>query len=204
MQRFTFMAVISYLRVSTTGQTVANQRQAIRAAGWTVGKEFADEAVSGTSEAASRTGWDACFSYLRDGDTLVVYALDRLGRSTLDVLLTIQAVADKGVRLVILKQGFDTDTPAGKLALTMFAAFAEFEHGIRKERQKEGIARARGEGRYHGRKPKLAEDRQAELAARWHAGENHSGLAAEYGVDRTTAFRIAKRLPPIPSRSGSR
>ena len=200
------MTVISYLRVSTTDQTVANQRQAIRVAGWTVGKEFADEAVSGTSDAAGRTGWEACFSYLRDGDTLVVYALDRLGRSTIDVLLTIQAVADKSVRLVILKQGFDTDTPAGKLALTMFAAFAEFEHGIRKERQKEGIARARGEGRYRGRKPKLAEDRQAELAARWHAGENHSGLAAEYGVDRSTAFRIAKRhagLALVKPRSGS-
>ena len=200
------MTILSYLRVSTTDQTVDNQRQAIRAAGWMVGKEFADEAVSGMSEAVGRAGWDACFSYLREGDTLVVYALDRLGRSTIDVLLTIQTVAEKGVRLIILKQGFDTDTPAGKLALTMFAAFAEFGHGIRKERQKEGIARARVEGRYRGRKPKLAEDRQAELAVRWHAGENHSGLATEYGVDRSTAFRIAKRyatLPVAASKDGS-
>jgi putative DNA-invertase from lambdoid prophage Rac len=187
------MTTVSYLRVSTSDQTVENQRQAIKAAGWTVSKEFADEAISGTTEAASRAGWEACLKYLREGDALVVYALDRLGRSTIDVLLTIKGISDRGVRLVILKQGFDTETPAGKLALTMFAAFAEFEHGIRKERQREGIARARGEGKYRGRKPKLAEDRQAELAARWHSGENHSQLAQEYGIDRTTAFRIAKR-----------
>lgn len=146
---------ISYLRVSTAGQTVENQRQAIAAAGYKVDREFADAATSGSTAADSRSGWVACSQYLRDGDMLVVYALDRLGRSTVDVLSTINALDDKGVRLVILQQSFDTGTPAGKLALTMFAAFAEFENGIRKARQREGIARARTEGRYQGRRPKL-------------------------------------------------
>jgi DNA invertase Pin-like site-specific DNA recombinase len=183
------MSVISYVRVSTSEQTIENQRLAISAAGWQVEKQFADEAVSGTTVAASRAGWAACLSYIRDGDTLVVYALDRLGRSTVDVLTQINLLTVRGVRLVILKQGFDTDTPAGKLALTMFAAFAEFEHGIRKERQIEGIARARAEGRYQGRKPKLSEAQQAELLRRFNANENRSELARQFGIDRATVHR---------------
>jgi DNA invertase Pin-like site-specific DNA recombinase len=182
--------VISYLRVSTAGQTVENQRQAIAAAGYEVEKEFADEATSGTVAADSRSGWVACAQYLRDGDTLVVYALDRLGRSTVDVLSTINALDTRGVRLVILQQQFDTGTPAGKLALTMFAAFAEFENSIRKARQREGIARARMEGgKYLGRKPKLTEAQQVELKLRFDAGENRSQLARDFGIDRVTVHR---------------
>lgn len=180
---------ISYLRVSTSGQTVENQRQAIAASGYKVDREFADAATSGSTAADSRSGWAACSQYLRDGDTLVVYALDRLGRSTVDVLSTISALDDKGVRLIILQQSFDTGTPAGKLALTMFAAFAEFENSIRKARQREGIARARAEGRYQGRRPKLTDQQQAELRRRFEAGENRSQLAREFRIDRVTVHR---------------
>ena len=183
------MSIISYLRVSTNEQTVQNQRQAISANGWQIDKEFTDEAVSGTTCATNRIGWAACTTYIREGDTLVVYALDRLGRSTVDVLTQIGVLSDRGIRLVILKQGFDTDTPAGKLALTMFAAFAEFEHGIRKERQIEGIKRAREEGKYQGRKPKLSELQQTELRQRFLANENRSELARQFGIDRATVHR---------------
>jgi DNA invertase Pin-like site-specific DNA recombinase len=184
------MSIISYLRVSTAGQTVENQRQAIVAAGYEVEREFADQATSGTTAADSRSGWAACAQYLRDGDTLVVYALDRLGRGTVDVLTTINTLGARGVRLVILQQQFDTGTPAGKLALTMFAAFAEFENGIRKARQQEGIARARAEGgKYQGRKPKLSAEQQAELRRRFAAGENRSQLARDFRIDRVTVHR---------------
>jgi len=184
------MSVISYLRVSTAGQTVENQRQAIAAAGHQVNKEFADEATSGATAADSRSGWAECAGYLREADTLVVYALDRLGRSTVDVLSTISALDSRGVRLVILQQQFDTGTPAGKLALTMFAAFAEFENSIRKARQREGITRARmAGGKYQGRKPKLTAEQQAELRRRFEAGENRSQLARDFGIDRVTVHR---------------
>lgn len=183
------MSIISYLRVSTNEQSVQNQRQAISTANWQVNKEFVDEAVSGTTSAASRAGWAACISYIREGDTLVVFALDRLGRSAVDVLTQINFLTEQGIRLVILKQGFDTDTPAGKLALTMFAAFAEFEHSIRKERQVEGIARARIEGKYQGRKPKLSVAQQAELRRRFSENENRSELARQFGIDRATVHR---------------
>ncbi|WP_207004948.1 recombinase family protein [Trinickia mobilis] len=184
------MSIISYLHVSTAEQTVENQRQAITAAGWRVDKEFADEPTSGTTTAGSRDGWAECSKHLHEGDTLVVYALDRLGRSTVDVLTQINALSARGVRLVILMQGFDTETSVGKLALTMFAAFAEFEHGIRKERQRERIARARSEGgKYLGRKPKLTIEQRAELKRRFNAGENRSQLAREFGIDRVTVHR---------------
>jgi putative DNA-invertase from lambdoid prophage Rac len=183
-------SVIGYFRVSTSSQTVENQRRAIVAAGYEVVKEFVDEATSGTTMADSRNGWAACAQYLREGDTLVVYALDRLGRSTVDVLSTINALDARGVRLVILLQSFDTGTPAGKLALTMFAAFAEFENSIRKDRQREGIARARMEGgKYQGRKPKLSAEQTAELKLRFEAGENRSQLARDFGIDRVTVHR---------------
>lgn len=189
---------IAYLRVSTTDQTVQNQRQAIVAAGWTLTKEFVDEATSGTVAAESRSGWSACTAYLREGDTLIVYALDRLGRSTIDVLTQINLLSERGIRLVILMQGFDTHTPAGKLALTMFAAFAEFENGIRKERQKEGITRARSEGKYQGRKPKLTDEMQVELRRRYDAGENRSELGRQFGIDRVTVHRYCNRSVSLP------
>lgn len=186
------MSIISYLRVSTAGQTVENQRQAIATAGYEIDREFADAATSGATAADSRSGWSACAGYLREGDILIVYALDRLGRSTVDVLSTINTLDARGVRLVILQQQFDTGTPAGKLALTMFAAFAEFENSIRRARQREGIARARMEGgKYQGRKPKLTTEQQAELKWRFDAGENRSALAREFGIDRATVHRYA-------------
>ena len=146
--------------------------------------------VSDATAAESRDAGAKYSAYLREGDTLVIYALDRLSRSTVDVLMQISALSARRVRLVILMQGFDTDTPAGKLALTMFAAFAEFEHGIRKERQREGIARARLEGgKYQGRKPKLSPAQQAELQRRFDAGDNRSQLAREFGIDRVTVHQ---------------
>lgn len=183
---------IAYLRVSTEDQHIANQREAIKAAGFDIVREFTDVATSGTVKAESREGFAAMLAYLREGDTLVVFSLDRLGRDTVDVLASIQTLTAKGVRLVILKQQFDTSTPAGKLALTMFAAFAEFENDLRRERQREGIRRARSEGKYQGRKSKLTDEQKAELRTRYAAGECRAELARQYGVDRATVHRIAK------------
>ena len=185
--------VIAYYRVSTNEQHTENQRAAIEKAGYVIAKEFADQGESGTKPAMERKGLSDLLEYVREGDTVVVYALDRLGRNTTDVLNTIDVLTKRGARLVILQQQFDTATPAGKLALTMFAAFAEFENGLRKERQREGIERARKEGKYQGRKPKLTDSQKAKLLERVAAGENKSALAREYGIDRVTVHRIAKQ-----------
>ena len=185
-------SVIAYYRVSTNEQHPENQQAAIEKAGYVITKAFSDKGESGTKAAIERKGLSELLSYVREGDTVVVFALDRLGRNTADVLHTIDTLTKRGARLVILQQDFDTATPAGKLALTMFAAFAEFEHGLRKERQREGIERARKQGKYQGRKPKLDDSQKAELKARIAAGENKSALAREYGVDRVTVHRIGK------------
>ena len=184
--------VIAYYRVSTNEQHTENQRAAIEKAGYVIAKEFADQGESGTKPAMERKGLSDLLEYVREGDTVVVYALDRLGRNTTDVLNTIDVLTKRGARLVILQQQFDTATPAGKLALTMFAAFAEFENGLRKERQREGIERARKEGKYQGRKPKLTHNQRAKLLERIAAGENKSALARKYEIDRVTVHRIAK------------
>ena len=185
-------SVIAYYRVSTNEQHTENQQAAIEKAGYVITKAFSDKGESGTKAAIERKGLSELLSYVREGDTVVVFALDRLGRNTADVLHTIDTLTKRGARLVILQQDFDTATPAGKLALTMFAAFAEFEHGLRVERQREGIQRARKEGKYQGRKPKLTDGQKAELKARIAAGENKSALAREYGIDRATVYRIEK------------
>ena len=184
--------VIAYYRVSTNEQHTENQKAAIEKAGYVIAREFIDQGESGTKAAIERKGLSELLSYVREGDTVVVYALDRLGRNTADVLNTIDTLTKRGARLVILQQQFDTATPAGKLALTMFAAFAEFEIGLRKERQREGIERARKEGKYQGRKPKLTDNQRAKLLERIAAGENKSALAREYEIDRVTVHRIAK------------
>jgi DNA invertase Pin-like site-specific DNA recombinase len=185
-------SVVAYYRVSTSDQHIENQRDAIKAAGFDIIKEFSDE-ISGTGASKERKGFSSLLSWIREGDTLCVFSLDRLGRDTVDVLNTVNMLEQRGVRLIILKQNFDTATPAGKLALTMFAAFAEFEHGLRKERQQEGIKRARAEGKYQGRKSKLSDEQKQVLKARYDAGECRAELARELGIDRATVHRICNK-----------
>jgi putative DNA-invertase from lambdoid prophage Rac len=186
------MSTIFYLRVSTSEQTTDNQYQELIKAGLSPDKVFKDEAVSGSSKAESREGWRSCIEYLREGDTLAVYAIDRLGRSTVDCLNTIQSVSDKQVRLIVLKQGFDSSTPAGKLALTMFAAFAEFETEIRKDRQMAGIARLKAEGGLTGRPKALGKDDVDKIKSAIAQGIPKARIAKELGIDRATVYRSLK------------
>jgi len=184
------MTTIFYLRVSTNEQHTDNQLNALTEAGFSPDRVFKDEAVSGRTEALSRPQWKLCFEYLRAGDTLVVYAVDRLGRSTVDCLNTINALELKGVRVVFLKQGFDTATPAGKLALTMFSAFAEFENEIRRERQMAGISRMKAEGKATGRPVSLSKDQVVKGKALLAEGVPKAQVARRLGVNRSTVYRL--------------
>ena len=96
-------SVIAYLRVSTDEQTIENQRMQIEAKGYKIGKEFADAAVSGATSAIERPQFKAMLGYLREGDTLVVAAIDRLGRNTIDVLQTVQTLKSKGISVVSVR-----------------------------------------------------------------------------------------------------
>ncbi|MGV2842987.1 recombinase family protein [Aeromonas hydrophila] len=144
------MAVIGYLRVSTGEQSIGAQRhsteQTHKVETW-----FADEGVSGAVKAQQRPGFAELFNFIRKGDTLIVPAIDRLGRNTIDVLNTVEALQDKGVSIISLREGFDLSTPIGKAMPTILAAIAELDRSNIKTRQMTGIAMAEAEGKAFGR-----------------------------------------------------
>lgn len=144
-------AIVAYTRVSTDDQTCENQRRTI-AERYKVDKWFTDDGVSGTVIATQRAGLSALLTYVRDGDVVVVAAIDRLGRNTLDVLNTVEALKETGAAVISMREGFELATPTGKLMLTMLAAVAELERENLKARQLAGLERARAEGKHLGRK----------------------------------------------------
>jgi DNA invertase Pin-like site-specific DNA recombinase len=146
------------------------------------------------SSVGKREKLDECLRFVREGDVLFVCKPDRLARSTADLLRIVEYLGQPGVGLVILSMGgqaVDTRNPTGKLMLTMLAAVAEFERGLMLERQREGIARAKAEGKYKGRVPtarRMAE-RMLQLKA---LGMRPTEIAAELKVNRATIYRVLK------------
>lgn len=150
------MTVLAYVRVSTEDQSTDAQRHSI-AALHNVEHWYADEATSGATIALHRPGFAELFKFARKGDTLIVSAIDRLGRDTIDLLETVEALKAKGVAVVSMREGFDLSSPIGKAMLTMLAAVAELERSNIKARQMAGIARARATGQKLGA-PKRIDD----------------------------------------------
>lgn len=150
------MTVLAYVRVSTDDQSTDAQRHSI-AALHNVQHWFADEATSGGTKALDRPGFTELFKFARKGDTLVVSAIDRLGRDTIDVLVTVEALKAKGITVLSMREGFDLSSPIGKAMLAMLAAVAELERSNIKASQLAGIARARATGQKLGA-PKRIDD----------------------------------------------
>lgn len=186
-------ATLAYTRVSTDGQTTEAQRHTIAQRynistdGW-----FTDEATSGTTKALQRPGFAALHTYARKGDTVVVAAIDRLGRNTIDVLETVEALKAKGVTVVSMREGFDLSSPAGKMMLTMLAAVAELERENIKARQMAGIAKAREDGRKLGA-PKQHDD-AAIIAWRRETKASIAQTAEHWGVSTATVKRAWKAV----------
>ncbi len=182
-------AVLAYARVSSDGQSVDAQRHAITQR-HNVTKWFTDEATSGATKALKREGFAALHSYAREGDTVVVAAIDRLGRDTVDVLETVEALKAKGVSVVSLREGFDLSSPVGKMMLTMLAAVAELERSNIKARQMAGIEKARADGKKLGA-PKVADD--AAIAAwRIETGSSIADTAKHWKVSPATVKRACR------------
>lgn len=182
------MMQIGYCRTSTAEQVAGFevQEQKLVATGCT--RLFREQ----VSSVAVRGELDAALDFVREGDTLVVTRLDRLARSTTDLLGIVAILERKGVSLRVLDFGgseVDTKSPTGRMLLTMFAAVAEFERTTMLERQRVGIAKAKSEGRYRGRAPtaraKLVQMR--ELRA---AGLGASEIAAKLNVGRASVYRL--------------
>lgn len=182
-------ATVAYLRVSTDDQTTENQRRVIEGR-YNVSKWFIEGAVSGATPAAQRPAMAALLEYVREGDTVVVVAIDRLGRNTIDVLTTVETLKSKGASVVSMREGFDLATPAGKLMLTMLAAVAELERENIKARQMAGIERARAEGKNLGRE-KVINDA---AVAQWRH-ENSASIKAtaeHFGISPASVKRACQ------------
>lgn len=177
------MALIGYARVSSTGQSLDVQREQLLAAGCT--KVF-EETRSGTSQ-DGRERLALAIDYVREGDTLIVTRLDRLARSMTDLRQIIDRLTAKSVEFRALQQGaIDTSTSGGRLMLNMLAAFAEFETDLRRERQREGIDRAKAQGVYKGRKPSVPID---QVIAMHVEGVGPAEIAKRLQISRASVYR---------------
>ncbi|KAA3447131.1 resolvase [Mesorhizobium sp. SARCC-RB16n] len=178
--------VIGYARVSSTGQDYDTQVERLKAAGAT--KVF-NERQSGLDR--ERPELAKCLDYVREGDTLVVTKLDRLARSAGHLHEIVEGLNAKGVGFRVLDDAsLDTTTRTGKLVFGILASIAEFETALRKERQLEGIARAKAEGRTGGRPAMVTSDVKAEIAKLNAGGMSIRKVAAQVGFSKATVQKI--------------
>jgi len=183
------MAVYGYARVSTTGQTLATQKALLLAAG---AERIFSEKVSGV--AARRPELERALDQLEAGDVLVVTKLDRLARSTLDLLRITDLIGEEGAGFKSLGDPWaDTTSAHGRLMLTVLSGIAEFERSLILQRTNEGRARAMAEGIRFGRKPKLTKHQAREALKRVAAGEPLREIALSYAVDHSTISRLKAR-----------
>ncbi len=181
------MALVGYARVSTLDQDHTTQIDRLKQAGC---EKVFSEKKSGTTK-KGRTALDECLNYIREGDTLVFTKIGRLARSARDLQNLVHDLEEKGVTLLALDQAIDTRTPHGKAFLGMLAVFAEFETNIRKERQLEGIAKAKTEGKYTGRKP-TAQAKKAEMLELLGQGMTKPQIAEKVGVSVASVYNVLK------------
>jgi DNA invertase Pin-like site-specific DNA recombinase len=186
------MAIVGYARVSSVGQDHTGQVERLKAAGAT---KIFQEKRSGVDR--ERDELKKCLDYVREGDTLLVTKLDRLARSAIDLLNIVREMQGKGVAFKALDQSLDMTAPAGKLQLQVLAAVAEFETVIRRERQMEGIARAKAEGRTGGRPKSVTDAIAGDIRARRIAGESFRSIAKSVGFSVATIQNVLKSAPAM-------
>ncbi|SEN42601.1 Site-specific DNA recombinase [Paracoccus alcaliphilus] len=179
--------LIGYARTSTLDQKAGldAQKRDLEAAGCE--RVFIEEVSS--VDVAKREQLAAALAFARQGDTLIVTKLDRLARSVAHLVEVLALLEGKGVALRILAMGIDTSTPTGKLMLTILGGVAEFEREIMLERQREGIAKAKAEGKYKGRAP-TARAKADDVLALHRDGIGGTEIARRLGIGRASVYRI--------------
>ncbi len=182
--------LVGYARVSTIEQTLALQEDALRAAGCE--RLFTDTLSGATAE---RPGLAQALAYLWPGDVLVVWRLDRLGRSLKALIETLHGLEGRGIGFKSLAEQLDTTTSGGKLIFHVFGALAEFERDLIRERTQAGLAAARARGRQGGRPKKLATPAKVALARALYDGKRHSiaEICSTLGISRATLYRALAR-----------
>lgn len=181
---------VGYARVSTVDQDYTIQEETLGAAGCE--KVFVEK-KSGTSR-SGRSALQEAIEFVREGDSLVVTRIDRLARSMRDLQNLVHELQEKKVELKATEQPIDTSSAAGKCFLDMLGVFAEFETNLRKERQREGIEKAKKEGKYKGRKSVLTPEIVERIREGHQSGANKNRLAEELGISRATLFRAIREL----------
>jgi DNA invertase Pin-like site-specific DNA recombinase len=179
--------ILGYARVSTGDQDVAGQTLRLTQAGAL--KIFTDTRSGRTME---RPGLEALLAYARDGDTLAVIRLDRLGRSLGELLTAVAMLKKRGIALLSLEERIDTNSAAGELVFHVFGAIAHFERRLIAERTKDGIAAARARGKHPGRQP-LDPEKIAAALELVKAGLSPTVAARQLGLGRSTVYREISR-----------
>ena len=178
---------IAYVRVSALDQNEARQREALQ--GYNIDRWFVEKA---SGKDVKRPKLQEMLEYIREDDVVYVEEFSRLGRSTEDLLSIVRQIESTGAKFMSIKEKFDTNSPAGKLQMTMMAAIAEFERAMILERQRESIAIAKREGRYKGRKaiciPDIGEYYNKYMCRKG----TKTSIAAELGISRTTLDKLFK------------
>lgn len=170
-----------YARASSEDQDCALQEARLRDAGCDIVRS---EKRTGTSM-AGRDELATLLEFMREGDTLIVTRVDRLARSLSDLLTIVNTLEARGVKLRSTEQPVDTSSPAGRAFLQMLGVFAEFETALRRERQMEGIAKAKSEGRYRGRRPSVPVEEVRALSAK---GFGPTAIAKQLGIARSSVY----------------
>lgn len=199
--------LIGYARVSTRQQSTDRQQADLIAAGVRADDLYVDHGVSGAQ--ASRPQFDKALNALIAGDTLVITTLDRLGRSTQNMLAFAQELRSRGAGLRVLNLGggdVDTSTPMGSMLFTIMAALAQMEHDIKSERITDSINKRREAGKDLGGRPRRITDSQIHNAIRLiESGEPTAQVARDLGMSRATFYRRAQTLtPPNPTQNNQK
>ncbi len=179
------MAIIGYARVSSVGQSLEVQQDKLNAYGC---EKIYQEKISGTTQ--NRKQLQMALDYVRERDVLVITKLDRLARSTFHLTQIAERLKEKEVELVVLDQNIDTSTPTGKLLFNMLASIAEFETDIRKERQLDGINKAKQKGVQFGRKAKLSDDLITKMKQERADGALIKDLMKNYSLSKASVYRL--------------
>lgn len=181
--------IIGYARCSTIAQHEERQIQMLEEFG--VEKLYCDKS---TGRNADRPDFQKMMKFIREGDTVVVESISRLSRSVRDLLATVDTFTQMGVEFISLKENIDTTTPQGRFILTIFGACAELDLETKRQNQMEGIAIAKAQGKYLGRKPiEINEKKFRKVCARWRAGEITATAARkELGLAPNTFYRRVK------------
>jgi len=181
--------LVGYARISTDDQDLALQRDALNAAGC---ERLFEDTMSGAK--AERPGLAAALDHCRAGDTLVVWRLDRLGRSLTNLIELMRVLDEREIGFRSLSEQIDTTTSGGKLVFHIFGALAEFERELIRERTRAGLAAARARGRQGGRPKKLDTPRKIAMAQALYDDETHSiaDICETLGISRATLYRSVR------------